>query len=200
MSTKTKAQTDTEIVSSISKEDVEVIPLSSNQSHTELRKTIRDSISQSDESLAVMWDMVNDVKDPNEMLLMNLREFQVIHRGAQNEYWAKLKRDDARLDLLLEEGDSRYEDYKEAELSLKKENMADRRHLSDLAKTIKQLSQEYRQCAMQQKYNIHISKVIEWRLAMESAVNRNVTDVNTRRSISNDMREASRALSKPTEE
>ena len=172
----------------------------SSKNNEAVRAEIRDSIQDSDPGLAKMWDLVTSVADPNEMLLINLQEFQVIHRQAQNEYWAGLKRNDAHLTRLLEQGDEYYDDYKKAQSEFNTQAMLDRKHISDLAKTLKQLAQEYRQCAMQKKYNIHISKVIEWRMAMESTINRNVLDVNVRRAISRDMLDAGRMLEPVSDE
>lgn len=176
-------------------EVIDVVKVSRQDKTTNaIRENIRTNIEDGDPDLLKMWDLVTSVADPNEMLLVNLQEFQVIHRHAQNEYWANLKRNDAHLTRLLEQGEDHYDDYVKTKAELDTQTMLDRKHISDMAKTFKQLTQEYNRCVMQKKYNIHISKVIEWRMTLESVINRNVIDVNIRRAIARDMIEASRIL------
>jgi len=174
---------------------LEVLPAKANDAGTQaIRLEIRDSIAKSDPSMVHMWDRFIEMEDPNEMLRLNLVEMQMVFRVAQNEYWANKRRNDDLLTLLLEQGDDKYDEYMREKKEMHKEMKADRTHIFNLMKTLKQLTQEYNRCLMQRKFFVPIALIGVWKMAMENAVYSNVSNEHQRQAIANSMREAGRAL------
>lgn len=161
---------------------------------SQVRESLRAKIEAYDEDLAKVWDQLNEMNDTNEILRHNFMEVQVLIREAQDEFYAKKKRDQALLEQLLAGGEEKYEEFRTTQQEITKQDAAERKHITTLWKTAKQLAQEYRQCAMQKRYTLHVAVVQAWKMAMENAVYRHVSDENVRRLIAEDVREAGRAL------
>jgi len=183
--------------------DIDIIPHESmasvlpntTEASRKLKASIRAKIEETDPDLAKVWDYLNELNDANEILRQNFMEAQVFIREAQLEFYANKRRDTKDLANLMEKlGEEGYEQWRKVYQDYAREWQKSRNDITRLWKVAKQIAQEYRQCAMQKRYTLHIALVQAWKMAMESAVYRHVSDETTRRKIAEDVREAGRAL------
>jgi len=177
----------------IPESDVEVID-DGRQSSKALKARIRGKLAESDPDMAAMWDIVTEVGDTNEHIRVVLEQMEMFFQEASEAYWRRKAQDRQYLERMLEAGPDHYEEFSKERRRLDEELEKDRKHMTDLAKTIKQLGTEYRQCALQKRYSLPIALVVAFKTAMEAAIWRHITDDHVKQAIAEDIREATRAL------
>jgi hypothetical protein len=153
------------------------------------RAEIRKTLMKTDKGLVVIWDELNDLADSNEMIRMNMNQMQVHFQNAQQEFWGRKAKNDKELSDLLENPD-KYDEYKAKMEQYAADDEKARKHITDLARITANLAKEYRQCAMQKKYVVHLVKVRQLILVVQAAIHQHVHDQNTLNAISRDIQEA----------
>jgi len=174
--------------------DVQVVN-DGRQSSRMLKARIRGKLAENDPEMAAMWDIVTEVGDTNEQIRVVLQQMHLFFQEATETFWRHKAENKQYLERMLDAGPEAYGEFSKERRRLADEAEKDRKHLTDLAKTIKQLGTEYRQCALQKRYSLPIALVVAFKTAMESAIWRHITDDHVKQAIAEDIREATRALS-----
>lgn len=189
----------------------ELVPKTSTQSSliqepkadsfVKTRDHIRESLALVDKAgkglpgarpLSEVWDDVNKFTDTNELIMLNIQQNQVFIQDANNRHWARRRDNDEKVTELFKEG--KYDECKVAARLYQDEEVSDQKHIQDLQKTQLRLAQEYRQCAMQKRWLIHVAQVKQFELIVQASIHRNVHDQNLRNQIAEEIEEGVRNL------
>ena len=154
-------------------------------------------------SLEQIWDEVCEFTDTNEMVRINLQQIQVMFQEAFSRYYSdKVGRENML--KIVEKKVSESSEFIEQFIDLKRlyaqEEADQMKVITTLSSRVEGMAKEYRQCALQKKWVVHIALVIQFKLAVESAIHRNISDPQVLSAISEDIRQAAMELFKVSPE
>lgn len=164
-----------------------------------VRTQINDTLAVADANNAAlgieshlekMWQEVSRFTDTNEIVRLNLQQIQVMFQEQFDKYYQRKAQHDIMLKEVLDKGEDYVNDYVEMQQAFKNEQAEDLKMIMLLSQRVEGMAKEYRQCALQKKWVVHIALVIQFKLAVESAIHRNVSDPNVLSAISDDIRRA----------
>lgn len=170
-----------------------------------IKQQIKNTLAVADEryaemelpsNLEKMWDEVTKFTDTNEIVRLNLQQIQVMFQEQFDKYYRRKSDHDRMLQEVLAKGDDYATEYVEMERTFKQEQEDDLKIIMNLSQRVEGMAKEYRQCALQKKWVVHIALVVQFKLAVESAIHRNVSDPRVLTAISDDIRRAAVELFK----
>lgn len=150
------------------------------------------------ETSALLLDMWRDItqnSDMNEFIRQNMQTTQLHIVESQKDYWSRRAMNEKNLGELLdrvldEDDDADFMRYNAELHRVDQETKRDHAHISNLMKASTTFAKEYRQCAMQRKSSIDISKVVLLKTLFIAAIHSHVHDEQTLRAISDDIKQA----------
>lgn len=158
------------------------------------RENIRRILAERDDGLVAVWDELSDFQDTNRLILFNMQQTQTHIQQTQEEFYGMQRRHSSILEQIIEKGEEHFHEYNMRKQEFDKDEREMRKHIMDMMKNVTALAKEYRQCAMQKTSYYHKTLVMEFFLALRSAVMSHVHDEKTLSAISRQMAETCQSL------
>jgi len=158
------------------------------------RDQIRKTLNEVDPSICRVWDELGGFIDTNQLILFNLQQVQVHVQKAQQELYERQRYMDAVLAKIIDKGEEYFHEYLREKERLEGELREHRKHIQALMRDVTSMAKEYRQCAMQKKFNIHISQVLQFQMAVKASIHRHIHDKVLLESIARELTQAGLAL------
>lgn len=163
---------------------------------------IRDSVrrglaevgGESGRELLATWDAISSYVDANDHIRFNLDLIQTHLVEHQNRYWEMKKHNQEKLDEAFEKLPEEMAAYQALQKLVSEEEAQAHHHTMDLVKVANQTAKEYRACAMQKDYMVHITRFTEYKFMIASLLQRHVHDQIILDNIADDMRMEGQAL------
>ena len=152
-----------------------------------LEKRIQNTLAAADDkmqqlgresNLERVWSEVVKFTDMNDMVRVNLQQIQVVFQESFDKYYERKAEHGRMLQQVLDKGEDYVNDYVEMKSTFDAEEAEAMKTLMTVSQRVEGMAKEYRQCALQKKWVVHIALVIQFKLAVESAIHRNVSDPN----------------------
>jgi len=161
------------------------------------RSNMRGRLVETDEAcgthLADCWDEITAIQDSNDMVRLNIQQTQLVIQDHFN-YMYKRRAENAKrladfLDLSVQAATDKertrlVDVYVQEKDRLLKQEESDKKTLQQLTRTQTALASEYRQCAMQKRYSVHISVFQKFALSVRNRLHMEVTDPGILKRIS----------------
>ena len=209
MEPETKAPTDL-IEQKIKLEPVEAdVQRPSKQSLPLTREQMRMSLQKVDDALGrkeyeiplvQIWDEVSKTIDTNEHIKVNLEELQLMIQRQQNQYYMRMTEADKILEKILEASNGDLNIYRAEKERLVNEQSESAKRIQQMMLTAVKLASEYRQCALQKRYVVHIAKVLEFKTMILAIINQHISDPKVLCAIAEDIRKAVMPIFKSADE
>lgn len=174
--------------------DLEVLPDKPADDVPLVKAQIRESLQKIDPTMASLWDEIGGLVDQNQLIAVNLKLLQVHVQQIQEDYTESKNQESAVMQKFIDLGESYLPEYLLERDRLDKKKMLLRNDLVKIVMSIRDLAKEYRQCIQQKKFTVHISQVLQWKMAIEASIHRNVRDQRILHNIAEDIISAGRAL------
>ena len=161
----------------------------------DILKQVDDSAIDGQSSLVDMWDRIAGFHDTNELVRVNIQQVQQMLQEAYEEHQRQKIDDNKRLKDLMAQAKEDVKFAKDYEMELhrvQQERKSERRAIAAMAKTVTELSKEYRSCSMQRAMFIHIALIQQFTLLITASIQRNVKNPHDLRAIVGDIQQAKR--------
>jgi len=141
-----------------------------------------------------MWDHLADIRDTNESIRLHMTQMQMQMQVAYAEYWERKKHMDEELLDAIDADGYGSEGYEKKLEKISKEQESAQKHMTQIVRVHSSLAKEYRQCAMQKRYTVHITLVSQLIMAVQAAIHQHVHDQTVLNAISTDLERSMSAL------
>lgn len=163
------------------------------------KQAIHDVIARVDEqaqmidpdSIALLpqWEELADFKDPNEFIMMNIKQVQLMLQDMWGRFWARKAEQDKRLFELSEQGEEKWQEYLAELRRYQDEQARDRKLIQELMSLLARLAKEHRQCETEKAFRPHINVVQQLIIAIQVSVRAEVRDKRILKRIGDRMNE-----------
>lgn len=141
-----------------------------------------------------MWDQLAEMRDTNESIRLHMAQMQMQMQVSYSEYWDRKRQLDDQLLGIISEHGYNSEQYSEKLKAMNAEQIVAEKHMTQIVRVHATLAKEYRQCAMQKRYTVHITLVSQLVMAVHATLHQHIHDQQLLNAISDDLERSMQAL------